>query len=69
MQLRILIKKTNKHQFNYSKLKILDYEHNWNKRLTSEMLFIQSNKNCLNIKDDFRVLHNVYSPITKCIST
>ena len=56
------------HKFKFDKIKILDNERDWNKRLYSEMLHIQAHTDSLNIKEDFRGLSNTYSSLAKCIS-
>ena len=57
--------KDNKHEFDFEKTKILDTEKLYNKRLTSEMIYIYNNKNSINKKTDIKFLSSIYKPIIK----
>ena len=51
------------HDFQWDKVKILDEEPCYRKRLISEMLNIKKQKNSLNLQTDTKGLHKVYLPI------
>ena len=53
-----------KHNFNFSNPKILDKEHNLEKRLIFEMIEILNNKNSINKRSDMDCFSNVYK---KCL--
>ena len=52
-----------KHNFDFSNSKILDKEHNLEKRLILEMIEILNNKNSINKKSDMNSFSNVYKKI------
>jgi len=45
--------------------KILDIEHNYNKRLITEMIYIKEQKNGINCKKDTEILNGSYFDILK----
>ena len=49
-----------KHNFDFSNPKILDKEHNLEKRLILEMIEILNNKNSINKRSDMDCFSNVY---------
>jgi len=49
-------------------VKILDREPSYNKRLTSEMIFIKRQKNGLNLQSDTKSLPEIYSPVIQALS-
>jgi len=49
------------HEFDWENIKIFDEQENLHKRLTSEMIFINEQKNGLNIKKDTEYLNLIYS--------
>ena len=49
-----------KHNFDFSNPKILDNEHNLEKRLILEMVEILNNKNSINKRSDIDCFSNVY---------
>lgn len=49
-----------KHDFNWDNFYILDKESNESKRLISEMIHINLQKNAINKKDDTQNLNNFY---------
>ena len=51
------------HSFDWENPKILDYEPNYFKRLISEMIHINEQKNRLNLKTDTELLDDCYSTI------
>ena len=51
------------HKLNFNHIKILHSERDWNKRLVSEMLYIDAHIDSINVKTDFRGLNDIYSPI------
>lgn len=53
------------HTFNFNETKILDTEYNLHKRLTLEMLYINNDKNNINLKTDISNLSNIYINILK----
>ena len=48
------------HSFDFSNVKILDREHNYRKRIISEMLHISKYDNTLNLKEDTQFLSSIY---------
>ena len=48
------------HNINWNKISILDFERNYWKRRTSEMLHIHLKSSSLNKKEDTRFLHDAY---------
>ena len=53
----------NDHAFDWENTQILDIECSYFKRLTSEMIFIKSNENSINLQSDTDSLPDSYSPI------
>jgi len=51
------------HNFDWNKIKILDRKLSYNKRLTSEMIFIKRQKIGLNLQSDTESLPEIYSPV------
>ena len=49
-----------KHNFDFSNPKILDKEHNLEKRLILEMIEILNNKNSINKRSDMDCFSNIY---------
>ena len=56
------------HHFDYDNTQILDREPSYYKRLLSEMIHINSNKNTLNKIDDLKTLNNIYKVFLNRIS-
>ena len=52
-----------KHDFNWDKVKILDHETNYHKRIISEMLHIKEQKNGINLNKDTELLCDSYFDI------
>ncbi|EFN67524.1 hypothetical protein EAG_06209, partial [Camponotus floridanus] len=50
----------NNHDFNWDDVEILDIEAFYNKRLTSEMIYIKKQKNSLNLQTDTENLLDIY---------
>ena len=48
------------HSFDFNKTQILDRQSSYYKRLLSEMIHIDSNKNTINKIEDLQTLHNIY---------
>ena len=53
------------HDFDWENIKILDNERILGRRLTSEMLHIQSQNNSLNLQSDTEFLHHAYISLLK----
>ena len=53
------------HEFNFDDVKILDTEHNYKKRIISEMLLIKSTKHTINKKEDTQKLSRSYKSLFK----
>ena len=53
----------NKHEFDWGNTSVLDMESNYKKRLVSEMIYIKSNHNSINKKEDIQNLSIMYFPI------
>jgi hypothetical protein len=51
------------HSFDWENVKILDFEHNYNKRLISEMIHINEQKNESNLKTDTELSDDCYITI------
>jgi len=51
------------HNFDWSNVRILDSESSYNKRLTSEMIFIRTQKNGLNLQSNTESLTVIYFPV------
>lgn len=51
------------HSIEWDKIKILDHEPHYFKRLISEMIFIKKQKNGLNKIEDLSALNNMYFPL------
>mgnify|MGYP006965857916 CR=1 FL=1 len=51
------------HVFDWDGTKIMDHEPNYNRRLFSEMIFINSNKNNINKKEDISKLNRIYNSL------
>ena len=51
------------HSFKWGNVRILDNEHNFYKRLTSEMIHIKEQKIVINSQKDSESLNNVYTEI------
>jgi hypothetical protein len=51
------------YSFDWGNVKILDFEPNYSKRLISEMIHINEQKNGLNLKTDTELLDDCYSTI------
>ena len=51
------------HNFDFSNPKILDKEHNLEKRVILEMIDILNNKNSINKRSDMDCFSNVYKKI------
>jgi len=49
-----------RHEFDWSNVKILDHEPNYNKRLVSEMLHIKEQKKRVNSQKDTELLDDAY---------
>ena len=52
------------HDFDWKNVKILDIEPDYFKRSLSEMLFINSDKNNINLKEDVSKLNRIYSSLS-----
>jgi len=52
-----------KHDFNWDKVKVLDKEMNYNKRLISEMIFIKRQTRGLNAQTDTALLDAIYNDL------
>ena len=50
----------NKHEFDWENISVLDMESNYKKRLVSEIIYIKSNHNSINKKEDIQK-SNVFS--------
>jgi len=48
------------HEFDWSKVLILDEKRSYNKRLISESILIKKQKNGLNLKNDTELLNSLY---------
>ena len=57
-----------KHSFDWKSVRILDNEHNYKKRLISEMIHIKSNSHRINRKEDVFNLSNVYFPLIRAFN-
>ncbi|KYN17282.1 hypothetical protein ALC57_10434, partial [Trachymyrmex cornetzi] len=51
------------HEFDWDNVRVLDSERNYNKRLMSEMLYINRQSNGLNMKTDTEALNHGYIEI------
>ena len=51
------------HNFDFDNPAILDTESNYFKRITSEMIHINSQVNGINIQEDFPKLNSLYTPL------
>jgi len=51
------------HSFNWDNIKILDVEHNYFKRLTSEIIHIKEQKTGINLQTDSELLNEEYTTI------
>ena len=51
------------HKIDWENIEILDRERSYNKRLISEMFFINRQKNGLNLQSDTEFLPNEYLPL------
>jgi len=49
------------HNFNFDTPKILQYEHNYFRRLFHEMIHIKKNKNSINFRSDIQNLSSIYT--------
>jgi len=52
-----------KHDFDWDKIKVLDKETNYNKRLISEMIFIKKQIHGLNAQTDTVLLDAIYNDL------
>ena len=59
----------NKHEFDWKNTSVLDMESNYKKRLVSEMIYLKSNHNSINKKDDIQNLSTMYFPIKNEFNT
>ena len=59
----------NKHEFDWENTSVLDMECNYKKRLVSEMIYIKSNHNSINKKEDIQNLSTMYFPIINGFNT
>ena len=50
-------------------VKIIDYESDYNKRLTSEMIHIKCNQSSINKKEDIFTLNRIYFPLLKILDS
>lgn len=50
-------------KFNFDQTKILDTEHNLDKRLLLEMMYINCNKDCVNVRTDVDNLSTIYKSL------
>lgn len=55
------------HSFDFLNVQILDKEQNYKKRIISEMLYINNNKNTLNRKEDTQFLSHIYKHLTSLL--
>jgi len=60
---------TKNHSFDWDKVKILDHETNYFKRLVSEMIHIKEQKNSLNLMKDTELLSMSYSDLLDKLAT
>ena len=60
----VTLHKKDDHEFDWDNVKILDRESNYQKRLISEMLFINCNENTLNKKEDIKSLSRIYNSLS-----
>ena len=60
-------KKHSKHDFEWKNANIVDYESNWFKRTTSEMLHIECNRYALNKKTDESKLNDIYNLVIQLL--
>ena len=59
----------NKHEFDWENTSVLDMESNYKKRLFSEMIYVKSNHNSINRKEDIQNLSTMYFPIINEFNT
>ena len=57
------------HQFKWDDVEILDTESNYHKRLISEMIYIKTQENSLNIMEDTESLNSMYFPLIKKLAS
>ena len=57
------------HEFDWEHVKIIDYESDYKKRLTSEMIHIKCNKFSINKKEDIFTLNRIYFPLLKLLDS
>ena len=55
------------HAFDFNGSQILDIEHNYCRRITSELVNIHAQKNPINIQQDLDKLHSIYRPFFQTI--
>jgi len=56
------------HTFDWENVKIIDHEHNFHKRLISEMIHIKEQKNSLNDMSDTELLDECYFDILNILT-
>ena len=56
------------YEFDWNNVKIIDYESNYKKRLTSEMIHIKCNKHNVNKKEDVKFLNSSYVPLLRILN-
>ena len=57
------------HEFDWEHGKIVDYESEYKRRLTSEMIYIKCNQFSINKKEDIFTSNRIYFPLLKILDS
>ena len=57
------------HEFDWEHVKMIDYESDYRKRLTSEMIHIKCSQFSINKKEDIFTFNRIYFPLLKLLDS